>query len=154
MHIPAGFGVRAPARQGVLSGERQYEEQFFDARRLIGAKNALLMILIALFYIDYQVCITSKQKVLAQYYEFARALGRRMQRQGENLSSKHRLDQPAFYQGDVGFISLNYDPIALWVQFFANRATNAKLPSTIRCTTWRCSSTRVALWIRPHRSPD
>jgi hypothetical protein len=34
------------------------------------------------------------------------------------------LDQPAFYQGDVGFVSLNYDPIALWVQFVANRELN------------------------------
>jgi hypothetical protein len=120
MHIPTGFGFRAPAHGAVSSSE----EQFFDARRLIGAKNALLMILIASFYVDYQMCITSRQKVLAQYYEFARALGRRMQSRGEDLSSKHGLDEPAFYQGDVGFISLNYDPIALWVQFFANRALN------------------------------
>src|SRR5205807_2101010 len=62
MHIPAGFGVRAPARQGLSSGEKQ--QQFFDARRLIGAKNALLMVLIALFYVDYQVCISSKRDLL------------------------------------------------------------------------------------------
>ena len=123
MHIPAGFGVRAPACQGLSGGEKQYEEQFFDARRLIGAKNALLMILIALFYIDYQVCISSNGN-LDKYHEFAIHLGRRMQRQGLDLSSQHgldRLDQPKFYQGDVGFVSLNYDPIALWVQFIANR---------------------------------
>jgi hypothetical protein len=59
MHIPAGFGVRAPARQGLSGGEKQYEQQFFDARRLIGAKNALLMILIALFYVDYQVTLSA-----------------------------------------------------------------------------------------------
>jgi hypothetical protein len=47
-----------------------------------------------------------------------------MQRQGLGLSSKHRLDQHAFYQGDVGFVSLNYDPIALWLQFCANRELN------------------------------
>jgi len=125
MHIPTGFGFRAPAH-GAVSGAG---EQFFDARRLIGAKNALLMILIASFYVDYQMCITTNQTVLAQYYEFAKALGRRMQRQGEDLFSKHGHDQPAFYQADVGFISLNYDPIALWVQFFANRELNrAKVP--------------------------
>jgi hypothetical protein len=123
MHIPTGFGFRAPARQGISSSKRPPDEQFFDARRLIGAKNALLMILIASFYIDYQACITSNQKVLAQYYEFANALGRRMQRQGKTLF-KGKLDKPAFYHGDVGFVSLNYDPIALWVQFFANRELN------------------------------
>ena len=126
MHIPTGFGFRAPARHGLSASKRPPEEQFFDARRLIGAKNALLMILIASFYIDYQACITSNRKVLKQYYEFARALGHRMQCHAVDLSSKHGLDldQPAFYQGDVGFVSLNYDPIALWVQFFANRELN------------------------------
>jgi hypothetical protein len=31
---------------------------------------------------------------------------------------------PEFYQGDVGFVSLNYDPIGLWIQFIANRELN------------------------------
>jgi hypothetical protein len=41
MHIPPGFGVRAPARNRHSGSEKQTEVQFFDARRLIGAKNAL-----------------------------------------------------------------------------------------------------------------
>jgi hypothetical protein len=122
MHIPPGFGVRAPVRPASSTLKKQ-SEQFFDARRLIGARNALLMILIASFYIDYQACISTKQKVLGQYAEFAKVLGRRMQRQGLTLSKGH-LDQPAFYQGDVGFVSLNYDPIAVWLQFLANRELN------------------------------
>lgn len=124
MHIPPGFGVRAPAGRATSPSEKQPEEQFFDTRRLIGAKNALLMILIASFYIDYQACIVSKRELLGKYHDFARVLGRRMQLQGLDLSGKHGLDQPAFYQGDVGFVSLNYDPIALWVQFLANRELN------------------------------
>jgi hypothetical protein len=82
------------------------------------------MILIALFYVDYQVCISSKRDLLGKYRDFATLLGQRMQRQGVDLSRQHALDQPAFYQGDVGFVSLNYDPIALWVQFVANREMN------------------------------
>jgi len=124
MHIPTRFGVRAPARQERSGAEKQYETQFFDARRLIGAKNALLMILISLFYIDYQVCISSKSDLLRKYHDFAEVLGRRMQRQGLDLAGQYRLDQPEFYQGDVSFVSINYDPIALWVQFVANRELN------------------------------
>jgi hypothetical protein len=116
MHIPPGFGVRARSTQLV--------EKFFDARRLIGAKNALLTILIASFYIDYQRCIESNQKVLNQYRDFAKALGRRLQRQSSGLAAQYRLDEPAFYQGDVSFVSLNYDPILLWVQFLAHRKLN------------------------------
>jgi hypothetical protein len=124
MHIPPGFGVRAPAPHGIAAPKTAPAEQFFDARRLIGAKNALLMILIASFYIDYQACIATNEKILRQYCEFAKTLGRRMQRQGIELSKKHDFDQPVFYQGDIGFVSLNYDPILLWVQFLANRDLN------------------------------
>ena len=123
MHIPAGFGVRAPTHQELSHGEK-HQEQFFDARRLIGAKNALLMILIALFYIDYQVCILLKRDNLDKYYDFATLLGKRMQREGLHLARHHGLDQPAFYRGDVSFVSINYDPIALWVQFIAHRELN------------------------------
>ncbi len=119
MHSPLGFGVRAPTSS-------EGEGQFFDARRLIGAKNALRMFLGASFYIDYQECIRSKGDVLAQYLGFASLLGCRMQRQGIHFACQHPrdLDKPEFYQGDVSFVSINYDPIALWVQFIANRDLN------------------------------
>ncbi len=115
MHAPLGFGVRAPVSA---------KGQFFDARRLIGAKNALRMLLGASFYIDYQECIRSKRRELEQYHDFALQLGRRMQRNGIDLANKDPLDKPEFYQGDVCFVSLNYDPIALWIQFIANRELN------------------------------
>jgi hypothetical protein len=123
MHIPLGFGVRAPTRQD-FSDVKNAEEQFFDARRLIGAKNALRLILLTSFYIDYQECLRSKRDIFEQYCEFSRLLGERMQRKGVELAHHFPLDQPEFYQGDVGFVSLNYDPIALWAQFIANRNLN------------------------------
>jgi hypothetical protein len=126
MHIPLGFGFRAPAHRIIMGQEKEIQEQFFDARRLIGAKNALLMILIALFYIDYQQCIHMKSDLLHKYYDFAIQMGRRMQHDGLTLAQIHRLDQPEFYKGDVAFVSLNYDPIALWVQFVAHRDLNKK----------------------------
>jgi len=118
MHGPLGFGVRAPV-------PFEGGGQFYDARRLIGATNALRMLLGASFYIDYQECIHSKGDVLRQYLGFASCLGRRMQRQAMDIAGQgQRLDEPNFYQGDVAFVSLNYDPIALWVQFIANRELN------------------------------
>ncbi|HTU32887.1 MAG TPA: hypothetical protein VMF66_03700 [Candidatus Acidoferrum sp.] len=117
MHIPVGAGFRGPT-------QNQSSQQFFDARRLTGAKNALLIILIASFYIDYQVCIEYKRDDLNKYKDFAILLAKRMQRQGFELYPQNQFDQPEFYQGDVGFVSLNYDPIALWVQFVANRELN------------------------------
>jgi hypothetical protein len=125
MHIPAGFGFRGPTGRGDRPLNDEPNLEFFDARRLIGAKNALLMLLIALFYIDYRVCIASKSNVLQKYKDVAVLLGRRMQRKGLNLAREGiALDLPGFYQGDVGFVSLNYDPILLWLQFVANRELN------------------------------
>lgn len=124
MHISPGFGFRAPILKGASDAEKT-EEQFFDARRLIGAKNALLMVLIASFYIDYRECILSKRDTLQKYYDFAILLARRMQRQGLELAREaNQLDQPKFYKSDVSFVSLNYDPIALWLHFNANRELN------------------------------
>ena len=99
--------------------------QFFDARRLIGAKNALLMLLITLFYVDYQVCIESKRQVLEKYKDFAILLGLRAQREGMKLAHEGvAFDLPKFYRDDVGFVSMNYDPLLLWIQFVANRELN------------------------------
>ncbi|HEY6348785.1 MAG TPA: hypothetical protein VI636_05185 [Candidatus Angelobacter sp.] len=120
MHIPPGSGFRAP----IPEKNADPGQQFFDARRLIGAKNALLMILIALFYIDYQECIRRKQHLLRPYYDFAIRLAGRMQRQGLDLAHSGKLDRPEFYKGDIGFVSLNYDPISLWMQFNAHRDLN------------------------------
>jgi hypothetical protein len=123
LHIPLAFGFRAPAERE-QAGTRS-NERFYDARRLFGAKNALLLILITLFHIDYQVCLAAKREVLEKYRDFATELGCRAQRNGLNLAANGcRLDTPQFYQGDVGFVSLNYDPIGLWIQFIANRELN------------------------------
>ncbi len=125
MHIPSGFGFRGPAGLGDdPSDEEASLPRFLDARRLIGAKNALLMLLIAMFYIDYQVCIATKRTVLQKYEDVALLLGRRMRSKGVSLANTKPLDGPGFYQGDVGFVSMNYDPILFWVQFIANRELN------------------------------
>jgi hypothetical protein len=125
LHIPLENGFRAPAERGGGSARAPSEERFYDARRLVGARNALYMILTALFHIDYQVCLATKPARLEKYRDFAIQIGRRAQSKGVKLAGKgDRLDSPKFYQGDVGFVSLNYDPIGLWIQFIANRELN------------------------------
>ena len=47
-----------------------------------------------------------------------------MQRQGASLATRSRFDSRDFYMGDVCFVSLNYDPVALWCQYVANRDLN------------------------------
>jgi hypothetical protein len=125
MHIPARHGFRAPAEMGRVQAITPFQEPFLGAHRLIGAKNALLLMLIALFHIDYQACLVAKRDLLEKYRDFAIELARRVQRHGVDLAGKGRpLDSPNFYQGDVGFVSLNWDPIGLWIKFIANRELN------------------------------
>ncbi len=52
MHIPPKFGFRAPAGRERECESSQARYQFFDARHLIGAKSALILILMTLFHID------------------------------------------------------------------------------------------------------
>lgn len=112
MHAPAGHGFRDGG--GV----------FLDARRLMGAKAALRMILHAMFYVDYEICVGDAGSPLETYERFAEWLGRRMQRPDPSLSDD--LDRPEFIRGDIDFVSLNYDPIALWTQFVVNRTLNGE----------------------------
>jgi hypothetical protein len=112
MHGPSGHGFRT--EQG----------EFLDARRLIGATAALKMLLHAMFYIDYQHCISHSHSSLDKYQKFAEWLGRQMQ--SASSSFRDDFDRPEFIRGDVDFVSLNYDPIGLWTQFIANRDLNGR----------------------------
>lgn len=110
MHAPVGHGFRD--RRGA----------FLNARQLIGAKAALRMILHAMFYVDYESCVRDVGPLLGTYEQFAEWLGRRMHRPDPSFSAG--LDRPDFIRGDIDFVSLNYDPIALWTQFVVNRTLN------------------------------
>lgn len=99
------------------------EGGFLTQQQVAGARNALKMLLQAMFYVDWQRCISRNRQQLDLYYDFAAALGRRMQEQGVALVHE-RHDDRKFYLGDVGFASMNYDPIGFWCQYVANRDLN------------------------------
>ena len=105
-------------------GFRVKEGEFLTPQRVLGARNALKMLLQTMLYIDWQYGREVNRGVLEHHYDFAKALGRRMQGRGLELAGSTRFDSREFYAGDVSFASLNYDPIALWCQFVANRDLN------------------------------
>ena len=115
MHGQSGHGFE------VRSG------QLLTPAQVSGAHNALKMLLNTLFYIDWQCARALHKEQLDHHYEFARHLGRRMQDRGVQLAEEiqpFEFQTQSFYLGDVGFVSLNYDPVALWCQFVANRQLN------------------------------
>ena len=116
MHGQSGHGFRVKAGK------------FLTPQRVLGAHNALKMLLLTFFYIDWHYGIAKHRQDLDWHYDFARALGRRMQQRGLELAGSERFDSREFYQGDAAFVSMNYDPVALWCQFVANRDLNRNPP--------------------------
>jgi hypothetical protein len=106
-------------------GFRKNEDEFLTPQQVIGARNALKMLLQTMFYIDYhQQSLGKSKQALDYHYEFGVALAKRMQRQGLALAESMAFDDRRFYMGDVSFACLNYDPIALWSQIIANSNLN------------------------------
>ena len=106
-------------------GFRVEEGKFLTPQQVLGARNALKMLLQTMFYIDWQYGREERRRELEHHYEFAVALGRRMQKKGLELAENNiPFDDRNFYLGDVSFACFNWDPIALWCQFVANRDLN------------------------------
>ncbi|MCY4012266.1 MAG: hypothetical protein OXG82_06070 [Gammaproteobacteria bacterium] len=118
MHQQSGHGFRARDRT------------FLSPERVRAARNALGLLLQVLAYIDWHTCRGSAvgQHHLHLHRDFARALSRRVQERGIALADSTEreadLEKPGFVLTDVGFVSLNWDPVGLWSQFVANREYN------------------------------
>ena len=103
------------------------DDTFLTPQMVGSAKNALKMLLQTMFFIDWQVCLKDKREKLDLYYEFSRALTRRMQRRGKALEGEP-FESSRFYLGDLSFVSMNWDPVGLWCQMIANREMNRSAP--------------------------
>lgn len=105
------------------------ENGFLPLHRIASARAALELILQTTFYIDWQTCLTDKKLELDKHLGFARLLTEHHQNKGLELAADNKpFGSRDFYLGDIAFVSLNYDPIALWAQFVANRDANLKPP--------------------------
>jgi len=103
--------------------------RFLPPVRLVAARRALQMLLNTLFYIDWQNAIVKNKVELDKHLGFARLLTVHHQQMGLKLATNRQyFDSREFYLGDIAFASLNYDPIALWAQFIANRDANDNPP--------------------------
>ena len=111
-------------------GFRTDKDIFLTPVRIIGARNALKLLLHTIFFIDWHRLLMSekKRRDLESHYQFALALGNRVQKHGMLLAGTHDCQDSKFYLGDVSFACLNFDPITVWLQWMANRELN-KSPS-------------------------
>jgi len=104
--------------------------EFLTPQRISGARNCLKMLLLAMFYVDWQHHREGNRRQLDYHHDFALALGRRMQRRaleaadGTTGDSRWLYMRREFYLDDLSFVSMNYDPVGLWCQWKAYRYLN------------------------------
>ncbi len=113
MHEQSGHGF--PVRGGA----------FLEPQRVIGARNALGLLLQVVQYVDWHARARTHPD-LERHYDFAVKLGERMQDQGIRIAADRGayLDGERFVIGSLTIVSLNWDAIGLWAQFVANRDLN------------------------------
>lgn len=106
--------------------------QFLSPDRLVAVRRALQLMLNTLFFVDWQTALSSKTSELEKHLGFARLLAEHHQQVGLTLAAERQhFDTRDFYLGDIAFASINYDPVALWAQFIANREANNSSPPCI-----------------------
>lgn len=105
-------------------GFQERSGRFLTPQRVLGARAALQMLIQTQLYMDWHRRGRTRED-LRHYYDFSVALGRRVQRRGLALAADGvACDSRDFYLSDLSFVSLNWDPLALWCQFVANRDLN------------------------------
>ena len=119
MHQQSGHGF--PAR----------DRAFLAPQRVLAARNVLGLLLQAVVYIDWHTCRRRRDQLreLHHHQDFAEALSHRLQGQGVRLAATMPpadLEKSDFVLADIGFVSLNWDPVGLWSQFLANRSRNRR----------------------------
>ncbi|MCO7176443.1 hypothetical protein ACFP7A_11350 [Sporolactobacillus kofuensis] len=108
------------------------EGQFITLDRLIAARRTLDMLTQLIHAIGYaQLLQDPKTKSLYQHYhQFAMTLARRMMEEGVQRADRTvPFDDRRFYLFSYAVISMNWDPIFLWLIFNAHNVVNHRSPN-------------------------
>lgn len=105
-------------------GGIEVDEEFINSDRLIAARRTVDMLIQLFHTINYKKMLRDKKDVYRQYYDFAKILAARMQVEGLNRINNYSLDSKNFYLFSYAVISMNWDPLLLWLIFNAHREAN------------------------------
>lgn len=116
-----GFYVRAtdPSEEG----------EFVSSEKLILARNALKLLTTLFHTLDFQSALDEKQEVIQQYESFAEILYQLMIDEGFEFYKMQdgKMINREFYLFSHSFISLNWDPILLWLLFNVHKEHNQSM---------------------------
>jgi len=120
MHIENHQGFYAP---GVDT-----HSAFIAVERLVPARNTLKMLTTLIHTLDFQQALKTKKGKLELYSEFAETLYELMLLEGYRLNEqfveREKRTKRKFYLFSHSFISMNWDPILLWMLFNAHKGHN------------------------------
>ncbi len=128
-HLSTGKGLHVPdkKRDKKMDNERDNEKYFIENFRLNGAKSCLVFLIQTMISAAYYKLLNSKREKLEPYINFAKALANLMIKEGVDTSKKTKdFDRRDFYLFSYAVISMNFDPILLWLLFNAHKEVNDK----------------------------
>lgn len=98
---------------------------FIPPDRLIAARRTVDMLIQLIHTINYRNMLKDdrKRRIYSQYYEFTKLLADRMIDEGLNRE-EYGYDSRKFYMFSYAVISMNWDPLLLWLIFNAHKEKN------------------------------
>lgn len=97
--------------------------------RLKPARNCLVMLINLLMFCAYHKMLEESPGKLKPYIEFAQALASLMEKEGLRFADvPHSFEKREFYLFSYAVISMNFDPVLLWLLFNAHKEQNNSNP--------------------------
>lgn len=117
MHIASHHGFYVDDPDGS-------SRQFVPPEYLLPARSALVMVIGLLHYHDYHHNLEGNTAVFKHYIDFAGLLARLMLEEGRRLAQQKAYNEREFYLFSYAVISMNWDPVLLWLLFNAHNQVN------------------------------
>ncbi|WP_141706252.1 hypothetical protein [Desulfuribacillus alkaliarsenatis] len=112
--------------QGFYAYNHAGDEPFIPSGKLIQVRNTLKMLTVLLHTLDFQNAILNNRSILNQYESFVEVLYKLMVDEAHDLypGMNKKLTQREFYLFSYSIISMNWDPILLWLLFNVHKKNN------------------------------
>lgn len=131
MHIVSGLSFNVEAHKASEKDEGEALETL-TLTRLIGARNCLVMLVTLMLQAAYRALITTSPEKLYPYRGMASSLASLMKKEGLRLFQEelrllqegHAVDARRAYLFSYALVSLNFEPMLLWLLFNAHKDSN------------------------------
>ena len=123
MHIVSGLSFNIAGHCD--KGNKSNLPETLTPVRLTGARNCLLLLITMLFQFSFRKLISDTPDKLEPYREFVTALTQLMKEEGCSLlRGGHDIKQRAAYLFSYAVVSMNFEPMLLWLLFNEHKEVN------------------------------